>query len=355
MKKKLMAMLLVAAMALSLVACGSKEEAPADAPAAEGEAAEESTEPIELIFAHIFTSTGNETTWLEWASDEIEARTNGGLIINVFGDSQLGNESELTPQVISGDIAFSLSEGSVWGDALGMPELGIFGLPYICSTYEEMEKVGVEILPGVLNTMLEAKDANLVCLGAFSQGMRCVMTTEVAVRQASDLQGIKCRVPESSLYVDTMTALGTIPTPIPSSELYSALSSGIVAGYENDPATAVNRNLHEVLNYYSKTNHFAALNTMMIAKNVYESLPAEYQTILTEVMAEACKNQIQERAAQSDEFLKIMEEEGNMEIIDLDESVIEDLKALVAPMKEEFVKENGIEDIYNDLLAQLAE
>jgi TRAP-type C4-dicarboxylate transport system substrate-binding protein len=237
-------------------------------------------------------------------------------------------------------------------------DLGAQGLDYIYKgLMSEKRQTETESLieKKTENTMLEAKDANLVCLGAFSQGMRCVMTTEVAVRQASDLQGIKCRVPESSLYVDTMTALGTIPTPIPSSELYSALSSGIVAGYENDPATAVNRNLHEVLNYYSKTNHFAALNTMMIAKNVYESLPAEYQTILTEVMAEACKNQIQERAAQSEDFLKIMEEEGGMEIIDLDASVIEDLKALVAQMKEEFVKANGVEDIYADLLEQLAQ
>lgn len=353
MKKRMMAVLLATAILATMAGCGSKTEAPAENGGSAEAAAEKPAEPIEITFAHIFASNGNESEWIQWAAEEIKTRTDGGLIVNVYGDGQLGDESELTPQVISGDFAFSLSEGSVWGDALSMPELGIFGLPYICSTYEEMNYVGSEILPDVLNQMLEAKDAPLICLGAFSQGLRCVMTTDVPVRTADDLQGLKCRVPQSSLYVNTMTAMGTAPTPISSSELYSALSSGIVNAYENDPATVIARNLHEVLGYYTRTNHFSALNVMMMSKDVYESLPAEYQTVVTEVMAEACKSQLADREQKNEEAIQVMVDAG-MEIIDLPESEMDILKERVAPMKAEFIEANGVQDIYDAMVEKIA-
>ena len=44
MKKKLLAILMCATLALSMVACGGKEEAPAETPAAETEAPAEETE-----------------------------------------------------------------------------------------------------------------------------------------------------------------------------------------------------------------------------------------------------------------------------------------------------------------------
>lgn len=350
MRKKMMAVLLATALGATMLGCGSKTETSA-ANGGNAEAADAS-KPIELTFAHIFPNNGNESKWLQWMADEVSARTEGGLKINLYADGQLGSESELTPQVVSGDIAFSLSEGSVWGDALKMPQLGIFGLPYICDSYDSMDIVGNEILPDVLNTMLDEAEAPLICMGPFSQGLRCVMTTEPAVRTAADMAGLKIRVPESSLYVNTMEAMGSAPTPIPSSELYSALSQGIVNAYENDPATVVSRNLHEVLKYYTYTNHFAALNVIMMNRDVFAALPEEYQTILKDTIAEACQKQLADRRVENEKNIKVMEEAG-MEIITLPDSELELLKEKVAPMKEAFIKENGVEEIYADMLEKL--
>ena len=47
-------------------------------------------------------------------------------------------------------------------------------------------------------------------------------------KSLADLKGLKMRVPQTKLYMDTFKALGTLPTPITFTELFTALQSGVV-------------------------------------------------------------------------------------------------------------------------------
>lgn len=97
MKKRLLSVLLIAAMALSLVACGSKEEAPAEEPAAEEEAAEESEAPAEE-YDVVYLSPSTASEYWQYAEVGIknaclDLEAEHGVKIN-FSVTGPANESE---------------------------------------------------------------------------------------------------------------------------------------------------------------------------------------------------------------------------------------------------------------------
>lgn len=346
--KKIMAMLLATLMMVGLIGCGgSDSSSSADT---SDDTSTEAVEPIELKFPHIYTATSNENKWINWIADEVEARTEGGLIINVYADSQLGTEAEITPQVVAGDLDITLCEGSVWADVMGTPELGVFGLPYLCDSAEGMKAVGQTMVADSFATMAEELNVPLHCFGPFSGGLRSVVTVEDGATTAAELNGLKLRVPEVKLYVDTMAALGTVPTTVSWAETYNALSSGVVEGLENDASSIVSANLHEVLGYWIETNHLACFNIICMNKDSYDALPAEYQQVLDEVFAEAIAQQFDDRNDDINACRETIAAAG-VEFITLPESEMDILKESVKPLWDEYDANYGLGEMIEAMAA----
>ena len=57
----------------------------------------------------------------------------------------------------------------------------------------------------------------------FNVGMRCMQTNKV-IKTPADLKGMKIRVPNSSMYINCLTAMGATPTGMPFSETCSRAS-----------------------------------------------------------------------------------------------------------------------------------
>ena len=116
--KKLIALLLALCMVFALCACGSKAEAPAQAPAAEAPAAEApAAEPgIEPVTLTIY-SPGNENsvptkTIIEYARLVSEA-SDGAITLDVHHSNELGNDAEAIESTRMGtiDIIFAGTSG----------------------------------------------------------------------------------------------------------------------------------------------------------------------------------------------------------------------------------------------------
>jgi TRAP-type C4-dicarboxylate transport system substrate-binding protein len=61
-------------------------------------------------------------------------------------------------------------------------------------------------------------------------GWRDFFTTKKQIRSPADLKGVKLRTIESELQVEMVKLLGGSPTPIPWTELYTSLATGVVVG-----------------------------------------------------------------------------------------------------------------------------
>ncbi len=306
-----------------------------------------SDKPVELKFAHIYPASSNENKWIQWICDEVAARSNGTLIIHNYSDSQLGVESEIDPQVAAGDLDLGLGGDSAWADAVNMPELGCFGLPYICTSLESLKNIGLNVLPDAFNELLSAKDAPIICMGAFSGGLRSVVANGPLPTCAADLKGLKLRVPEIDLYVKAMEALGCVPTGISWAETYSAVAQKVVDGLENDYSSIVSMNLQEVLEYCVETNHIGCYRVINMNKANFDALSEEHQQIMKDVFREACILQFDDREKDLEACKQIMIEAG-MQFVELPESDIMMLREKCSEMWDKY-REYGISDLIDRL------
>ena len=88
-----------------------------------------------------------------------------------------------------------------------------------------------------------------------SRSPRAITTANTPVRTPEDLRGLKMRVPGSPPFAAFFGALGTISTPMPFSEFFTSVKTGLVEGQDNGIEVVHPRGLSEIQKYYSKTDH----------------------------------------------------------------------------------------------------
>ena len=348
--KKFFATLLSLVMALSLVACGGSDAAE-ETPPADDAAVEEGGElpEIELLCAHGYPSSGDEHAAMLKAAEMLSERTGGKLTMTVHGDGTLGSEMEVCAQIIAGAIDIGFSEGCAWADATGIAEMNVFGLPYLYESFSALKQAGLEIVPDAASKVLEEGGANLVAFQPLSGALRSCLTTETPIRSPEDFAGLKLRCPEIKLFSDTVSALGANPTPIAFTEVYTAMSQGIVDGMELDAVTTRDNNLQEVIKYFTNTYHLGSLNIMCMNKDTWNSLPAEYQEIYKEVMYECIAEQYDIREASMAGAVEDIAAAG-VEIIDFTPEQMAQLASQMEPIWNEY-REMGLGDIIDQLEA----
>ena len=166
------------------------------------------------------------------------------------------------------------------------PLVGIYELPFLFDTYEQAFRgqdgpVAEEARKRLLAT------SNMRLLGFFDNGFRYVFTRSKPIKSVADFTGVKIRVPEAPSYIRTFEAIGASPTVLPFPELYTALQTGLVEGYEGNPASNVNLNFFEVTNYISPTKHLLLSAAVLISETRFKALSPSQQTAVAEAFAEA--------------------------------------------------------------------
>ena len=247
----------------------------------------------------------------------------------------------------------SLSGPSVWGTVGSIDAIGWSELPYVVDNYPQMNALG-EILPDLTNKQLEEAGIGLYCLGAMSQGIRCLCTAEkFPVNTVDDCQGLRIRVPQSEVYMSTVEGWGCAPTAMSSSQVITGLANGTIEGFESDPASILVRGQQEGFHWYTETYHIASLNLLMINKANLEKLPADLQEILISVFKEKCVEQCYDRETVNAALLDDIKAAG-VEVVTPSAEAFEGFKSADAPYRDGKIAEWGVEDIFAEALDYVA-
>ncbi|MBR1455648.1 MAG: TRAP transporter substrate-binding protein [Oscillospiraceae bacterium] len=359
--KKLLALMLALVMVFALAACGSSStastsSAPAPAESSGTEAAPADDTVYKLNFYHIFAAEeagGHESLWINKAVEEIAEKSGGRLLIDVQPGGVMGSEEELIPQVFAGTVDMSLSGPSVWGTVGSIDAIGWSELPYVVDNYSQMNALG-EILPDLTNKQLEEAGIDLYCLGAMSQGIRCLCTAEkFPVYGVDDCKGLRIRVPQSEVYMSTVEGWGCAPTAMSSSQVITGLANGTIEGFESDPASITARGQQDGFHWYIETYHIASLNLLMINKANLEALPEDLQEILITVFKEKCVEQCYDRVGANEAELEVIKAAG-VEVITPTEEAFAGFKAADAPYRDSKIAEWGDEAIFAEAMDYVA-
>jgi TRAP-type transport system periplasmic protein len=186
------------------------------------------------------------------AADKIRQETNGRLDITIYPSSQLGGDTAMISQAISGAMQMYLLPVDLL--APRNPVCGITGTGFAFPDYDHVWAA----MDGDLGKMLRgaAEKIGFHCLDkGYDHGFRQITTRTKPITSPDDLHGFKIRLPVAPALIALFRHLGASPTALNFSEVYSALQTGIVDGQENPLVLIDTAKLYEVQKYCSLTNH----------------------------------------------------------------------------------------------------
>lgn len=291
--KKFLALSLTLSMAVTmLTACGgtTASEAPAEeatpAPEVEADAEEvsESTSP-EYVFKYAELNGDdniNAKVGYEFAK-YVSELTDGRIEIEIYSSGTLGDEKTCLNALQMGGGTVDLFRGNTNSMIdYGFEKTNLFGLPFVFRSRDAMWTVleDENLGQAFLNEGVEV-GAGMVGIAYTDEGARHLFTTS-EITCLADIQGMKIRVPETAMMMDTMTALGAQPTPISYSELYSSLQTSVVDGAENGLSGYDSNKFYEVAPYYLMDGHTFSPGVIFMAEAQWNKLSAEDQAALKE-------------------------------------------------------------------------
>ncbi len=258
-----------------------------------------SSDPIDESASHY--------VWYEKFAANVKAALGERIKFDYFPNSQLGKEADVVEQVKIGSTDMMVTGSSIWATVL--PELGMLDLGYMFDDYAHagraMDGEGGQALTKLL---LERTGVSVIGWG-FHFGARSVYT-KAPVHTLADLKGVKLRVLPAPAFIETFKIMGAIPTPIPVNELYTALQTGVVDGFEHDPGTCLALKLYEVVKYCFLTEHLFSPMGAFLSKRGLAKIPPDALPLFLKAAADATAEERAIASAKAQESLGKLKDFG---------------------------------------------
>lgn len=236
-----------------------------------------------------------------------------GFDITVIHSAQLGSENELVQQVSSGQLEMTNGVASIL--AAWVEDLSVFETYYLYSDVDDVFRAyETEVARALWQELREV--ANIRAIGfPWLYGERHVFGSR-ALRAPADFEGLRMRVPETSVSIEGARSLGASPTPTAYAELYLALQQGIVDAAEAPASVAHAESFHEPADYFNLTGHLITASPVIINEDLWQSLSAEQQEALETAVVEAA-HQVRACVEEQDEAAyAAWRTSGEIEIVD---------------------------------------
>ncbi len=210
---------------------------------------------------------------------KVEELTDGRHTVSVFANSELGQAPEMVNQAQSG-INFGVFVSSAFYNSQ-VPQIGVTNMPFIFADRETAYKVFDGSFGETLKPLFEEK--GLVVLGFMELGFRNITNSVRPITQPSDLQGLKIRLQNNPVHIATFNLLGASPTSIDASEMFAALSQGVVDGQENPYAVINSFRLYDAnQKYLTDTGHFFDVIVFAVSKTQLDAMSEEDRAAIIE-------------------------------------------------------------------------
>ena len=214
---------------------------------------------------------------LESFRDSVAQASGGRIEVKLFPNSQLGPDEDVLEQARAGaPVAVVVDGGRL---AVFQNEFGVLGAPYLATGYGGIRKVVTsDLFEGWVKKLHDSASLQVLSFNWW-QGERELWTNK-EVKTPADLAGVRMRTPGAPVWIETITAKGAVPTPMPYAEVYSALQQNVIDAVEAQLPAGQGSKLFEVTKYLTKTHHINLITGLVTSGGWFDSLPADLQKVL---------------------------------------------------------------------------
>lgn len=244
------------------------------------------------------TSLSEESAYYKGAvalRDAADQLSNGRLKIQIFANAQLGNDRDMVEGMQLGSIDMASPSTGAMGAVV--PAATVLDLPYIFDDHAHVYRTLDGPFADQIYKLFDG--AGFHPLGYWEIGFRNLTNNTRPVRTLADVRGLKLRTLPAQIHQRAWSLLGAQPVAIDFTELYNALSTGVVDGQENPYNIILLGKLHEVQKHLSITRHIYGVAPTSVSDKTWAKLSPELQGILKEAVKRSTP--VQRQAASGDE------------------------------------------------------
>ncbi|MDR2538035.1 MAG: C4-dicarboxylate TRAP transporter substrate-binding protein [Bifidobacteriaceae bacterium] len=281
--KKFFTITTSALLALALVGCGGTETPTDEGSDTAGTDTAAGGETYTLRVATVLTEQDPLVQGLNEFKADVEAKTEGKVVIEVYPASQLGDTADVLEQAKNGSNVGVIIDTGMLADYV--PDMAIYSAPYVFNSVENARKfIESDIFKGWDEELAKNGLRDLSC--NWFQGARSFMTNKL-VEKPEDLAGLSIRTMGSQVAQETIKAVGGTPDSTPWADVYNAIQTKAVDAFEAQTTAIYGASLQEVVTNAALTEHFLLYTALVISETWYQTLPADLQEIVKAASLEA--------------------------------------------------------------------
>ena len=265
--------------------------------------------------------------------------------VKVFANSRLGETREVIEAMRLGSGAAG-STGGAAEYASFVKQLGVLGLPFEWKSFAQVVTVLNGPVGDALRKNMEAAGFKVLAMTT-EWGFRNVVTAKVKVTKVEDLKGLKLRTIPTKVFVAAVNAMGANATPMNFGEVYTALQSGVLDGFEHTAATTLAFKFQEVTCCVALTAHLMDPPMLVLSMAEWRKLSPADQAVLQKG-ADLARDKVNAMAAeQQAKSLDALKKSG-MQVFEIDTAA---LRQAAAPVQKTLAEEFGTSDLLARILA----
>ncbi len=275
----------------------------------------------------------------------VEEYTDGSVDVKIRCCAQLTTEDEAFKAMQLGTVdMYIITMNNV---SPHFPLMDAFVLPYIFQSKEHAYTVlEGEVGQGFAAQLQQATGVHLLTYGVV--GDRDFFNSRNPITSMADMEGMKIRVPKNQVMLDTFTAFGAAPIPLPWADTPTALQTRTVDGGDAGTPFVKSQKFYEFMPYFTALEHFNYFSPLFASDRIMSKLDDDQRAAVMRAAAEAGAYQKEVVSAQVEDIRTFLTTEGGMETAEVDKA---DFIAAGLSVQDSYAEEGSEE--FNALLTAI--
>jgi tripartite ATP-independent transporter DctP family solute receptor len=287
---------------------------------------------------HSFADSHPRAVAMKQFAVNVDKATGGKVLIEVYGNSTLGGEDKMLIALQSGTQ--ELYMGALAPVSARKKEIQIFDFPFIFGSDAEAAyvldgPVGRKMLDGL-------GDMNIQGLVWSGGAFRNMSNSKRPLGTMAEMKGLKVRVMQSPMALASFNAMGMNAVPMAFTEVYPALETKALDGYEHPVVDMYANKMFEVQKYLTITNHVYTPVALLASKKWWSSLTPDQQKAVQKVAEETRTFQRKEELIQAGEVVTQLKAKG-MSVTEMPAPELEKIRTAVQPVIDKNIETIGAE------------
>jgi tripartite ATP-independent transporter DctP family solute receptor len=271
----------------------------------------------------------------------------GDVSFDISLNGELGDESDFVTFLQQG-VAIDYAIMAPSNMATFAPSIPLMDMPFL---FRDLEHWDTALSSGVM-APLEAElleKANIRVIGYAGGGVRNLASAE-AISNIDELTGHQMRVMGAPIQAQIFAAIQAAPSAIAYNEVYNAIQTGVIAGFENEAASIQNLKFYEVAPHITLTRHAITVRPLVMSESTFSALDADLQAVVLAAGAEAGAFGRELESRQDGEKMQEMIDAGQIFVTEFEGR--DALLEMVIPVQDAYAAELGATDLLEAIRGQ---